>query len=63
MVVGRITVQERVGYRACVAGVNEWLCREFKPTESSSAALRIALVSLGNEGWVIVEVCDIGQPL
>jgi hypothetical protein len=53
-VAGRITVQERVGYRACIAAVNEWLCREFKPTDSSSAALRIALVSLGNEGWELV---------
>jgi len=48
------TVQERVGYRACVAGVNQWACREFKPTESSTDALRIALVQLGNDGWELV---------
>ncbi len=48
------TVQERVGYRACVAGIKEWACREFKPTESSSEALRIALVSLGADGWELV---------
>jgi hypothetical protein len=48
------TVQERIGYRACVAGVKGWACQEFKPTESSTDALRIALVQLGNEGWELV---------
>jgi len=51
-------VQERTGYRACVAGSNEWACREFKPSESSADALRIALVQLGNEGWELVSAVE-----
>ena len=47
------TVQERIGYRACVAGVKGWACQEFKPTESNDA-LRIALVQLGADGWELV---------
>ena len=47
-------VQERLGYRACVAGLDEWRCREFQPTISSTDALRTALATLGNEGWELV---------
>lgn len=47
-------VQERYGYRACVAGINDWACRDFQPTQSSIDALRTALVTLGNEGWELV---------
>ena len=47
-------VQERLGYRACVAGLNEWTCRDFPPTVSSTDALRTALATLGNEGWELV---------
>src|SRR5262245_11559516 len=43
-------------YRACVAGTNEWLCREFDSRESPAEALRIVLVQLGNEGWELVSV-------
>src|SRR5262245_9268906 len=45
-------------YRACVAGVNEWACREFDSRDSPAEALRIALVQLGNEGWELVSVVD-----
>src|SRR4051794_9435311 len=41
------TVQVRIGYRACVAGVTGWACQDFKPAEASDA-LRIALVQLGS---------------
>jgi hypothetical protein len=51
-------VQERFGYRACVAGINEWRCRDFQPTQSSADALRIALVTLGNEGWDLVSAVE-----
>src|SRR5262245_19910177 len=51
-------VQERIGYRACVAGVNEWTCREFQPTQSSTDALRTALATLGNEGWELVSAVE-----
>jgi hypothetical protein len=47
-------VQERQGYRACVAGINQWTCREFSPAGPSADALRTALVTLGNEGWELV---------
>lgn len=47
-------VQDRLGYRACVAGLNEWSCRDFPPTVSSTDALRTALATLGNEGWELV---------
>ena len=46
----------RVGYRACLAATDEWTCRDFKPQESSDAALRTALSTLGNEGWELVSV-------
>jgi hypothetical protein len=44
-------VQSRYGYRACLAATDQWKCREFRPTESSDAALRLALATLGNEGY------------
>jgi hypothetical protein len=47
-------VQERDGYRACVAGITDWACRDFPPTQSSMDALRTALATLGNEGWDLV---------
>ena len=53
------TVQERIGYRACVAGVKGWACQEFKPTESNDA-LRIALVQLGTDGWELVSAAPEG---
>ena len=56
--VGPNAVQDRTGYRACVAGNSEWACREFKPSESSADALRIALVQLGNEGWELVSAVE-----
>jgi hypothetical protein len=56
--VGPNAVQERVGYRACVAGAAEWTCRDFQPTPSSADALRTALVTLGNEGWELVSVVE-----
>ena len=51
-------VYQHVGYRACVAVTNEWTCREFEPKESSEAALRAMLATLGNEGWELVSVVD-----
>jgi hypothetical protein len=48
------SVLERVGYRACVAGVDGWACQDFKPTESPADALRVAFVQLGNQGWELV---------
>ena len=47
-------VQIRYGYRACAASPEGWTCREFPPTESSDAALRTALATLGGEGWELV---------
>jgi hypothetical protein len=52
------SVQSRAGYRACVAGVSAWTCRDFQPTESSAEALRIALATLGNEGWDLVSAVN-----
>ena len=54
---GRV-VYLRLGYRACVAATDEWTCRDFGPTESSDAALRTALATLGNEGWELVSAVD-----
>jgi hypothetical protein len=51
-------VQERSGYRACVAGVTDWACRDFQPTQSSTDALRTALVTLGNDGWELVSAVE-----
>lgn len=45
-------------YRACVAGINQWACREFDSRESPTEALRIAFVQLGNEGWELVSVVE-----
>jgi hypothetical protein len=49
-------VQERLGYRACVAGLEEWKCRTFHSPESTSDAdaIRPVLAMLGNEGWELV---------
>jgi hypothetical protein len=44
------------GYRACVAASTEWTCREFE--DSSIAALRTTLATLGNEGWELVSAVD-----
>jgi hypothetical protein len=60
-------VLEGTGYRACLAKLNGWTCREFLPTDPgarargfsfSTDALRIALVTLGNEGWELVSAVD-----
>jgi hypothetical protein len=51
-------VQERIGYRACLARVNEWACQEFTPTEPSTEPLRNALVNLGNDGWELVSAVE-----
>ena len=50
--------QPLFSYRACIARVNEWSCRDFKPSESVTDALRIAFVQLGNEGWELVSVVE-----
>ena len=52
------SIRQSTGYRACVAGRSEWTCREFPPTESSEAALRTTLATLGTEGWELVSVVD-----
>ena len=54
-------VYQRVGYRACVAASDEWTCREFGPKESSDAALRTALATLGNEGWELVSAANANE--
>ena len=54
------TVQERgqtmfvtfLGYRACIAGSADWVCRDF--AQANSDALRSMFVTLGNEGWELV---------
>lgn len=51
-------VEHRSGYRACVAALPDWTCREFAPTESSEAALSTAMATLGTEGWDLVSVLD-----
>jgi hypothetical protein len=51
-------VQERCGYRACVAGMNDWACRDFPATQSSNDALRTTLATLGNEGWELVSTVN-----
>ena len=51
-------VHERVGYRACVARISEWVCQEFPPTEPSTEPLRNALVNLGNDGWELVSAVE-----
>ena len=51
-------VQERIGYRACVARISEWVCQEFPPTEPSTEPLRNALVNLGNDGWELVSAVE-----
>jgi len=56
--VGANAVQERIGYRACVARISEWACQEFPPTEPSTEPLRNALVSLGNDGWELVSAVE-----
>lgn len=47
-------VRERQGYKACVAGIEEWTCREFSPSDSSTDPLHTALATLGHEGWELV---------
>ena len=61
---GPNSVESRSGYKACVAAVSEWVCRDFEPTESTSAALRTALATLGNEGWELVSApsVDLNSP-
>ena len=51
-------VQDRTGYRACIAGSSDWACREFPPAESSTDALRTAFVDLGNDGWELVSAVE-----
>ena len=43
-----VGIAEAQGYRACVATLSQWTCRQFEQGDSSSAA---ALATLGNEGW------------
>ena len=59
--VGPNRVQQSTGYRACIAGKDEWTCRDFKPTDSTDA-LRTALATLGSEGWELVSVLDENPP-
>jgi hypothetical protein len=44
------------GYRGCLAGNADWLCRQFEHTSASASdsGLRTALATLGNEGWELV---------
>jgi hypothetical protein len=53
---------ERPAYRACVATTPEWTCRPFEPDANTSVnsddALRLALLTLGNEGWEMVSAVD-----
>lgn len=53
---------ERPAYRACVAASPEWTCRTFEPDPNtrvdSDDALRLALLTLGNEGWEMVSALD-----
>ena len=53
---------ERPAYRACVATSPEWTCRPFEPDANtpvnSDDALRLALHTLGNEGWEMVSAVD-----
>ena len=49
-------VQHRSGYRACMAALPDFTCREFAPT--SEAALSTALATLGTEGWDLVSVVE-----
>ncbi len=60
------------GYRACVAEVSDWSCRNFeRPSVTSrfpatgvalqppaDPALREVLATLGNEGWELVSTVD-----
>ena len=41
-----------LGYRACIAGSADWVCRDF--AQANSDALRNVFVILGNEGWELV---------
>lgn len=43
-----------VGYKACVATVTEWSCRDFRSENSADAGFRIALATLGRDGWELV---------
>src|SRR4051812_17015411 len=52
------SVQERRGYRACVAGAADWTCRDFPATEIAGSALRTTLSTLGNEGWELVSAVN-----
>ena len=56
--VGPNEVRENIAYRACAAGINEWTCREFQSAQSSTDALRTALVTLGNDGWELVSAVE-----
>lgn len=47
-------VRSRVGYKACIAGPEEWTCREFKVEGSTDAGYRAALSTLGREGWELI---------
>ena len=51
-------VQPRYGYRACVAAISEWKCREFEPADASTGSLRTTLATLGNEGWELVSAVN-----
>ena len=51
-------VQPRYGYRACVAAISEWKCREFEPTDASTASLRTTFATLGSEGWELVSAVN-----
>jgi len=51
-------VQERMGYRACIAQISEWTCREFPPTDPPTDALRNTFVNLGNDGWELVSAVE-----
>jgi len=49
------TVANRqTGFRACIAAAAEWNCREFEHNQGSDTSLRLALSTLGSEGWELV---------
>src|SRR5262245_47692889 len=56
--VARDARRSTFSYRACVAAVNGWACRDFESRESPTEALRIAFVELANEGWELVSVVE-----
>lgn len=48
----------RAAYRACQAADNEWVCRNFAPTQGPNSPERQMLSALGAEGWELVSVVE-----